>query len=116
MKAQPQNSFAVVEVALFGIGGEDRNTVHLQEDSSYFIFVLVRELSTVEACAEHRGRNHPLPSFLETTHGVKAPQKRDAEIVPPWIVPAHHVSRESAIDSDGDLAMIEDPQEAVQLF
>ena len=41
--------------------------------------------------------------------------KRDAAHKP-WIVPAHHVSRESAIDSEGDLAMIEDPQEAVQLF
>ena len=34
----------------------------------------------------------------------------------PWIVPAHHVSLLSAMDSQGDLAMIEDPQEAVQLF
>ena len=32
------------------------------------------------------------------------------------MVPAHHVSRLSAMDSDGDLAMIEDPHEAVQLF
>ena len=60
--------------------------------------------------AQTRKKDHPAPSLMDTST-----VKKDAARAP-WIVPAHHVSLLSAMLSDGDLAMIEDPQEAVQLF